>query len=301
MSQQPDLYPKLKDKKYRGIVIAPFQSVQWISDMKSKVSVRPDDIWIVTYPKSGTTWTQQIVRLMKGGGTCDGTKINYAAPWVEAFNTLPDANYDYHVDIECMASPRAFKSHMPYDLMPCGPPEDSPGRYIYVARNPKDVATSLYFQYLGIKYFENYSWNKIFDMFMEGNVFFGNYFDHVLSWWAHRDDDNILFMKYEDMKQDLMASIQKIAEFIQCDISQDVLENVAKKTTFESMKEDPSVTSLTHDSRDPDAPPFYRKGLVGDWKNFFTEEQSKLIDSVYEDRMKKVGLEFEFEKCSLVN
>lgn len=295
MQAQPVIvYPELPDLRYKGIIIAPFQSVEWISEMKSKVSVRPDDIWIVTYPKSGTTWAQQIVRLLKEGGKCDGTKINYAAPWVEAFNTIPDANYDYHVDIDALASPRAFKSHMPYDIMPCGLPKDTPGRYIYVARNPKDVAASLYFQYLGIKYFETYTWDKIFDMFMEGNVFFGNYFDHVLGWWAHRDDTNVLFMKYEDMKRDLFGNVKKIAEFIQCDVSQDVLEKVVDKTTFKNMKDDPSATSLTHDSRDLDAPSFYRKGVIGDWKNFFTEQQSKLFDKIYEERMKGTGLDFEF-------
>ena len=88
-----------------------------IESMKDTVKLRPDDIWVVTYPKSGTTWTQQIVRLIINGGKDDDTKITDAVPWVEGFTSIPAIGFKYHVDIKKMASPRAFKSHFPYGMM----------------------------------------------------------------------------------------------------------------------------------------------------------------------------------------
>ena len=49
----------------------------------------PEDVWIVTYPKSGTTWTQQIVRLIQNNGEKDGQLINAAIPWLEAVSAYP--------------------------------------------------------------------------------------------------------------------------------------------------------------------------------------------------------------------
>ena len=54
---------------------------------------------------------------------------------------------------------------------------------------------------------------------MQGKVHFGDYFDHVLGWWAHKDDDNVLFLKYEDMKKDLPAAVARMAKFIGKDIT----------------------------------------------------------------------------------
>ena len=73
---------------------------------------------------------------------------------------------------------------------------------------------------------------------MKGEVDFGDYFDHVLSWWAHKDDDNVLFLKYEDMKKDLPSAVDKIAKFIGQDISKELVDEIAHKTTFANMKED---------------------------------------------------------------
>ena len=137
-----------------------------------------------------------------------------------------------------MVSPRAFKSHFPYEMMPCGMPSTTPGKYIYVARNPKDVVTSFFHHYYMFPFYPKYEWDECFEKFMKGEVDFGDYFDHVLGWWAHKDDDNVLFLKYEDMKKDLPSAVDKIAKFIGQDISKELVDEIAHKTTFANMKED---------------------------------------------------------------
>ena len=79
-----------------------------------------------------------------------------------------------------------------YELLPCGLPCSTPGKYIFIARNPKGVAVSLCHRDQGFKFNSIIEWSQHFE-FMQGVVFYGDYFDHILSWWAHKDDDNVFF------------------------------------------------------------------------------------------------------------
>jgi len=49
---------------------------------------------------------------------------------------------------------------------------------------------------------------------MEGKNLFGDYFEHILSWSKHLNDENVLFLTYEDMVHDTHESIRKIAKFL---------------------------------------------------------------------------------------
>ena len=73
-------------------------------------------------------------------------------------------------------------------------------------------------------------WNLFFRNFMYGNLVFGDYFDHVLSRWAHRDDENVLFLKFENVKKDLPTAVARIAKFIECDVTDEVITKVVEMT-----------------------------------------------------------------------
>ena len=237
----PPMPVSLPEYKFHGLAVPFSFDFEWIEQMKD-MKLRPDDVWVVTYPKCGTTWTQQIVRLIINRGKDDGlTAVRDAVPWLEACCNIPEIGRSY-VDVDKMASPRAFKSHFPYEMMPCGLPNTTPGKYIYVVRNPKDCAVSYFHHDRAIPIHPLYEWDEYFELFMKGGVVFGDYFDHVLSWWAHKDDDNVLFLKYEDMKRDLPTAVAQIAKFIDQDISKELVEEIAHRTTFANMKNDPSAS-----------------------------------------------------------
>ncbi len=179
----------------------------------ASLPVDPSDVWIATYPKSGTTWTQNIVKLIRNKGEKDGVQLMHSVPWAEANS---DQSY-FKVNLFTLPKPRAFKSHLTYDLMPCGKPSTTPCKYIYVARNPKeDVAVFYFFHYIRISVRKDATldWDIFFRNFIYGNVDSGDFFDHVLSWWSHRNEDNVLFLMFEDMKKDPRAAITRIATFI---------------------------------------------------------------------------------------
>ena len=288
MSVQPMEPPKLK--LFKGLLVPPFVSEEWMEELNS-FELCTDDVWIASYPKSGTTWTQQIVKLLQNGGKDDGRKITDAIPFVDM--VTKDPIFYYQVNLSELPFPRAFKSHFTYDLMPCGPPNTKPCKYIYVARNPKDISVSLFHFFQANKVLPpEATWSDFFSTFINGDVGYGSWFDHVLGWWRHKDDPNVLFLKYEDMKKDLMASVETIAKFIGCTPSKEGLEAIVQQCGFESMKSNPLVNYSWESAHE--AKPFMRKGMVGDWKNLFTDDQSALFDTTYTERMKGSGLVFDF-------
>ena len=264
----------------------PGDVTQEVLDKLKSFQLYPDDVFVVTYPKCGTTWAQQIVKLIRKNGIQDDVHINMSLPWLEKGRPI---------EAECIIQPRGFKSHFPYDRFPHGPPCDTPCKYIYIVRNPKDVAVSFYYHNKAV-FFPDIDRETFFKKFVNGELEFGCYFDHVLGWWHHRGDKNVLFLKYEDMKKDLLGSVSRIASFLEADILHDTLEKIAEQTAFSNMKKNSFCNSPWNQvQRDRSETNFMRKGIVGDWKNFLTPEQSSELDALYASKLTPAGLEFEFE------
>lgn len=264
---------------------------QEVIDMLKDFKLYPDDAWVVTFPKCGTTWTQQIVRLIRNGGNIDDTTVDFAVPWAEGLGRPHFANFD----VDKLQRPRAFQSHFPYAFFPCGPPHTTPCKYIYVARNPKDVAVSQYF-HTRLRYYPDIEWNSFWEKYTTGDLGFGNYFDHLLGWWVHRDDRNVVFLKYEDMKKDLKQAVSQIAALIGPKLPDDIIGKIADMTSFAEMKKDNTANYAWQEMfRDEKTPPFLRKGVVGDWKNFLSPEQSAEMDAICAERLEGTGLVFDYE------
>ena len=282
---------------------APTFVLQENMDRLKGLELFPDDVWIASYPKTGTTWTQHIVRLIRNNGEEESVKISNAVPWLEATAGVRKNIESIDVDAFCgevgpedMPRPRAFMTHFPYDLLPCGPPHMTPCKYIYTSRNPKDVVVSMYCM-LKTGYFHDLDWDTYCGRFCSGQVYFGSYFDHLLSWWVHRDDKNVLFLKYEDMKKDLRKTVNQIASFMGAEISSEVLSQIADLASFKRMKENDKVNyswdkAYVNENGDHT---FLRKGVVGDWKNFFSAQQSAKIDEICAEKFKDTGLEFDYD------
>ena len=296
-----DLMSKEESFSQLSAITRPFNTVNGVSvpfiikqddvdKHAASISPEPSDVWIVTYPKAGTTWSQQIVKLIRNGGESDDKKIDGSVPWLEA-NAL------FKLDLASLPKPRAFKSHFSYELMPCGKPDTTPCKYVYVVRNPKDVAVSFFFHYCRGHVIPgaNLEWSLFFRNFIYGNLEFGDYFDHVLSWWAHKDDENVLLLTFEDMKKDLPTAVARIAKFIECDVTDEVIAKVAAKTSFDVMKNDDTANySWVPPEFVKPGTTFMRKGEVGDWRNYFTPEQSAEMDKICRERLNGSGLEFDF-------
>ena len=88
-----------------------------------------------------------------------------------------------------MPSPRGFKVHVPYHLIPGGDPLKSPAKYIYVYRNPKDALVSNY--HFSVKFYPfDIPWSEYFNICVTGKQYFGVIFDHVRGWYSHKGEFN---------------------------------------------------------------------------------------------------------------
>ena len=278
-----------QSEEIAGIQIVECVPAARIAEQRDKCVIRPDDVFVATYPKSGTTWTQQIVKLIANNGVETGINIDVFAPWHEHMSLE---------EMDAMPSPRVFKSHLPYQLMPGGgDPANTKAKYIYVIRNPKDVAVSKYNRVLTSTPQQHVpaSWNDFFIQFMEGNVTCGPFYDHFLGWWAHRDAPNILILTYEQMKRNPRTAVTSIASFLGYSLTDEVIDKIVIDSSFDKMKNNEHCNMKYVDFMSiSEGSDFLRKGVIGDWRNVFTSEQSAMMDALVEEKMKASGLVFDY-------
>ncbi|XP_043369208.1 sulfotransferase 1 family member D1-like isoform X2 [Dermochelys coriacea] len=196
-----------------------------------------------------------------------------------------------------MLSPRLVKTHLPVQLLPDSFWENN-CKIIYVARNAKDVAVSYYHFYQMAKMHpEPGTWDEFLEKFVTGEVVFGPWYDHVKGWWEKRKDKPILYLFYEDMKEDPKREIQKVLQFLGKDLKEDVVNKILHHTSFEEMQKNPTANykMVSKARMDHSVSPFMRKGIAGDWKNHFTVAQNEAFDSDYKEKMKGSTLQFRTE------
>ncbi|CAO2639474.1 Sulfotransferase 1 family member D1 [Lemmus lemmus] len=235
---------------------------QW-SQVES-FEARPDDLLISTYPKSGTTWISEILDLIYNNGDAEKCKrdaIYKRVPFMELI--IPGLSNGIKL-LKNMQSPRLVKTHLPVQLLPSSFWKND-CKMVYVARNAKDVAVSYYYFYQMAKMHpEPGTWEEFLDKFMAGQVPYGSWFNHVKSWWEKKKEHPLLFLYYEDLKQNPKEEIKKVASFLDKTLDEETLDKIIHHTSFEMMKDNPMVnyTHLPSSMMDHSKSPFMRKGKI---------------------------------------
>ncbi|CAF0973550.1 unnamed protein product [Didymodactylos carnosus] len=247
---------------------------------------RADDLFIVTYPRSGTTWMQNIVyNLQTGGQPFDADRDHF-------FEQNPTLELDGELGIEIMQRPGAIKTHLPMDRVSNHPL----AKYICVIRNPKDVCVSYYVFYNMLGEVPKLEFDQFFQYFIDGRLLLNDYFEVLRSTWQRRNEDNVLLVSYEDMRTDLRSVICKVANFINIVLSDELLEQVMQHSSFDYMKDKFDAerrmfeAKIIENTEDKIAAAqrrekfiaesemkIVRKGEINDWKSFMTPEQSRRI------------------------
>ncbi|XP_003413668.1 sulfotransferase 1C4 isoform X1 [Loxodonta africana] len=266
-------------------------------DQICNFQAKPDDLLIATYPKAGTTWTEEIVDLIQNKGDAEKSKrapTHIRIPFIELIIPGMESGLE---QANAMLSPRTLKTHLPIDLVPPSFLEKN-CKIIYVARNPKDSMVSYYhFQRMNKGLPDPGTWEEYFESFLAGKVCWGSWYDHVKGWWEAKDQYRILYLFYEDMKKNPKHEIQKLAEFIGNNLDDEVLDKIVYHTSFDVMKLNPmaNYSSVPTEFMDHSISPFMRKGTVGDWKNYFTVAQNERFDEDYKKKMANTSLTFHFQ------
>ncbi|MFB2922867.1 MULTISPECIES: sulfotransferase domain-containing protein [Aerosakkonema] len=258
------------------------------STIWNAVTARPTDIIIASCYKAGTTLTQQIVNLLINGNSefSGYNTLQELSPWVEHTPDPLFASLEEKIThIEKLPDPRFLKTHLPFDALPYHPE----WKYIYLVRDGRDVALSLYNHNAG---YDPAFWDvKLEDSFLE---FWDNWletgrhlwplWDHIDSWWQVRDRPNILLIHYANLIGDKENEIERIAEFLGVKMDATKKEIVMQQSSLEYMKE----------YADKFAPPgfipkaFFGKGKNGVWKDLLTAEKLEKYEAFI---IGKLGIE----------
>ncbi|KAM6280648.1 amine sulfotransferase-like [Porphyrio hochstetteri] len=274
--------------EYKGFYFGVNTSAEYVASLED-FEIKDSDIFLTTYPKSGTVWTQNILSLILHEGHRNGTED------METMDRIPWLEYNIkNRDYADLPLPRVFATHLPYYLVPRDL-RNRRGRIIYVTRNPKDVMVSYYhFSKFMSTLEEIPDFNLFMERFLAGKVLGSSWLDHVSGWYNHAEDFNILFLTYEEMKKDLRSAVLKICNFLGKKLSEEEVDSIVRQATFENMRKDPRANyeNLPDDVVAKDKGSFLRKGTVGDWKNIMTVAQNERFDKVLEEKMKVLPIKF---------
>ena len=247
---------------------------------------RSDDVIVATSPSSGTHWVYYITYLLKTKNF-GPIPVHMQRPLMEY--PYSDESFQTLVD---QKEPRLFSSHLPACVLP---KHAFKAKVIYVYRNPKDVATSLYHHYLNQNgWVYEKSFEEFLEMFLDGKTIWGPQWKHVLSYHQLKEQGKpILFVKYEHLKQDTKGMIRKIGEFLEVDVDDDLINRIVDQTSIEKMRQNKDVDgSIWRSNGWKEGKNFIRKGQVGSWKDDFKNpEIREKFEKFYKDHLPAEYLE----------
>ncbi|XP_022718038.1 cytosolic sulfotransferase 15-like [Durio zibethinus] len=257
---------------------------------RSNFQANDDDVFLTSSMKTGTTWLKAIIPTIMNpkGRTNDDTDDpllkhhpNELMPSLEIqlFKESPNPA------LSGMPSPRLFRSHVPYPMLPESV-KNSSCKIVYISRDPKDTFVSLW-------HFKNSSttamgkspWpmDEAFESFCRGVHAFGPFHDHVLSYWKEslKRPQKILFLRFEDMKKDSKGQLRKLASFLGRPFAkEEEVDKVLWRCSLERLKN----LEVNQYGVDPwvniDYKFYFRRGIVGDWENNITNEMKERLDKV---------------------
>lgn len=278
---------------------APPSGPPWIvPEIQQKIAWRDGDVVISVPIKSGTTWTMNIVHQLLTGGADDFRDVYEEVPWIE-FLAFPGQSQEVVVE-RVTAMPtntrRAFKTHSPPPAVPfqsVGSGTDV--KYVVIMRNPEEALVSFrpflnkhsdaWYELWGVprEALCRPDFPSFYSDVIDANGMQGAIFGFLAAWWPLRNEPNVLFLHFSDMKSDHQGSIRKIAEFIGEELTEEQWANVLEFTSFPWMKANEGKFEGRTVSEIPilNSGAMIRKGAVGEARmDGMTEEISRHLREV---------------------
>ncbi|NXH22828.1 ST2B1 Sulfotransferase, partial [Bucco capensis] len=271
-------------ESFAGISLPGHLHTQESLGFAATFTFRPSDVLIATYPKSGTTWMQEILTLLFSHGDAVPAKTipNWErAPWLEQIY------FRATLEEQDPATRRLITTHLPAPVL-APALQLSKAKVIYVARNPKDVAVSFYhFHHLAKFLPDPGSFDSFLTRFLEGTVHYGSWFDHVKGWLGQKHLLDILYVTYEELHQDLRGTALKLSTFLGCPLAPETLAALELHCSFTAMRDNAmaNYSLIPPEIMDHSQGCFMRKGVVGDWRQHFSPQQDSLFNRLYQEQM----------------
>jgi sulfotransferase len=273
---------------------------EFFAAVETSFDFRPDDVWLISYPRSGTAWSHEVISAVLYRGDIPALQAAQAQGRVAKFlpleigirgaEALPDRLQAW----KALPSPRVIPTHMPPALFP--KTALRPGiKRIYIVRDPRDVAVSLFHLHRAHKLLGCYdgTWDDFFECFVAGRVTYGSWFDHTLAWWAacQAAPQDALVLSYERMKRDFAGGVERLAAHLNRTLGGEAVAAIARHTSFDSMRQNPFTNRAGNPVMDFSIAPFIRKGIVGDWTSHFTAAQCERFEALCRQKLAGSGID----------
>ncbi|KAL9237879.1 hypothetical protein vseg_012376 [Gypsophila vaccaria] len=282
---------------------------------------RDTDLFITSFPKCGTTWLKSLLFAIvnRGQHSDDLSPLLVNNPHELVYSLESNVYDDTCVyprphQLSELPSPRLLSTHLPYTSLPESI-KTSNCRIIYISRNPLDMLVSFY--YFSINIIRNRLaaniWMKIFRVFfrpysledfsrdfLDEKFVYGPFFEHVIGYWkmSLEQPDKVLFLNYEEMKEDPSHHVKKIAEFVGIPFStheetEGVIKKITEMCSIKNLKElEVNKSGVMNEFFEKKS--YFRKGEVGDWKNHFSAATVEKIKKLMDEKLEGTGITFKF-------
>lgn len=251
-------------------------------------SITSNDIFLVTYPKSGTNWVGFFLACALLSKNKEREEQNLTL--VTYRNYVQNVNYEYRKDKTIdssisSTSPRIFTVHATQD--------PRLKRVIYLVRDPRDVLASYYFYQKR----NNPSLKTSMKEFIEKSVIRKeiwpcDWAEHVADWLNNASSHDLLFLRYEDLKLNPELWFSKILQFCNIELDAAQLSEAIENSSFENMSRLESSYGMKGQSNNSEIK-FMRKGRAGGWREDLDLDSVRLIQQEYGSLMRKLGYQIE--------
>ncbi|XP_049270807.1 3-beta-hydroxysteroid sulfotransferase isoform X3 [Rhipicephalus sanguineus] len=251
-----------------------------------KFRAKKGDLVQSTFPESGTHWMLYITHLILREGHPITTYEEFAKEWrfLEYMNIK---------DFSSSQPLRTFVTHLALDKRTM----TEEGKYVYIARNPWDVCVSFYHMATNMSTFEfqKGTFEEFFETFVSGNFGYGDYFEHVAAGYALREEPNVFFVTYEELKKNTREVVLRLAYFLgeqygrALEKDEAFLQRVLERSKPEYMRnvvvvdlsagDNPQwneafsrerITCIEGHEGEENKYSYVRNGKVGSWKDYFS-------------------------------
>jgi Sulfotransferase domain len=237
-----------------------------------QLAVRPDDTFIVSYPRSGNTWT----RFLLANLLYPGEQVSFA----NIERLVPDAEAQSSRYLKRLPGPRFIKSHQYFDhRFP---------KVIYVVRDPRDVAVSYYhFSRKSRHVADGFPLDQFVDDFVAGRMTsspWGTWGENVGTWLGARlGSPAFLLVRYEDLIDRTQEELGRVADFLQLRVTPQTLADSVQRSSAGQMREMEQQQSrewVTTRQQRPDIP-FVGGAASGAWKAQLSRRAVEQIETAW--------------------
>lgn len=268
------------------------------------MKLRDDDVFLLTYPKSGTHWLWEVISRVRRETTepMVDTKVQFMMEFVDVdvLNELP--------------SPRLLNTHLPLSMLPLPEIIARGLKIVHLYRNPKSTCVSYFHHARSVPHrlpVPIGTFQEFFEYFFFSNrQVYGSYFDYMKKIHEFQQQNPqvpLLNIAFEDVKKEGSKCVQQIARFLGKDLSNELCTQIADSCSFDNLKAQhatikqmpklrapPKSEEITQEAPIP-RPVIFRKGEIADWKNYFTVSMSERVDNLIATKMAGLPFTITFE------